>query len=135
MSEITDVAEKLYKEINPTSKMSEPPSMVYEIIESHYKKWRQLTSKQIKETTFEDYARVVSNRKDYTKEKALLMISWGFKMRHKTFIPFEYLERVANSKIHFKDEDGSIINMKQFWRYREQPTWNTGWTIFRPKKK
>lgn len=133
MSKITDVAEKLYKEVNPDSTMGGPPSMVYEIIEEYHKRWLQMSKSIRDETPFEDFVRLLLQKDPLTKDQAILACSWGYKITHKTFMRNEYLKRAPKSKVHFKDEEDNVINMKQFWKYRTKAMWNTDWSIYKSK--
>ena len=126
---IIKIAEKLYKEANPNSKFTQPPSIVYEAIESRYKKWLELTSEQKKLYPFEHYARILSCRNNLTKEQAQQCLNWGYKISHKRFSKNEFIVKKKNTNSQYIDEEGTTINIKTFWNIREKSLWNKNWYI------
>jgi len=133
MSEVIRVAELLWKEVNPESKMSEPPSMVYEIVEKRWSKYGTLREILREQTSFEDFARMIS-KETFTKEEAMLMISWGYHMTHAMFTNNEFFTRSQKSAAHFIDEYGNIIDKLRFWKYRATKAWDTDWTVHKVEK-
>jgi len=127
---IIEITDTLYREANPEGK-SDTPSIMYEIIEKKFTEYVSLDSKITDRITFIDYCRLVFKQTDYTKEEMLIMISLGYKMRHSLFTGGEYLIKHPKSDSHFKDESDMILKIDTFWKYRNNPSWNTNWKKYK----
>ena len=129
--DVIAITEKLYKKGNPTSKM-DVPSMVYEIVERHFKHWLTLPERIRPE--FEKYADLMTTADPISKDDAILCLSLGCKMSHRSFLGTEHIQKWKNSLSYYKDENDNVINAITFWKYRTKDIWDTGWSLYRKEK-
>ena len=60
-----------------------------------------------------------------TKEEAIVEMAKGVKMSHRNFTPEEWIYIGANGK--YVLEDGVECSASEFWVWRKDEYWNTGW--------
>lgn len=64
------------------------------------------------------------------KEKAILMLHAGKKIRHELFADHEY---IMMDKDHpdenYIDEDGVVLGIRDFWFWRKDTIWDHSWSI------
>ncbi len=63
----------------------------------------------------------------YTKEEAIELMKTGVKMRHRHFSDYEWMYMEGNTVIL---EDGVKCPSHEFWRWRPEKSWLTGWAKF-----
>ena len=64
------------------------------------------------------------------KNQTIILLEQGSKMSHSMFLSDEYIMRHHNSKTHYLDEAGNVIDIKQFWKYRTSHKWDKNWKVF-----
>ena len=65
-----------------------------------------------------------------TKNEALEAMKQGKKLTHKNFTGDEW---VTTGVIGYRFEDNCQCDKLDFWRYRHDDSWSTGWSIFNDK--
>jgi len=62
------------------------------------------------------------------KNEAILAMREGKKVRHDYFSPDEWMTMTPDGKILL--EDGVICSQKEFWQWRVEKQWDTGWELY-----
>ena len=62
------------------------------------------------------------------KREAKYAMKQGKKLTHAYFADEEWVTETVGERCVF--ENGNIVNAEDFWKYRDTPDWNTGWSIF-----
>lgn len=65
-----------------------------------------------------------------TKQEIITALKLGATVRHRYFSDEEYIK--ANEFGELIDERGNIMGA-EFWELRQQPSWETDWSIVEPK--
>ena len=60
------------------------------------------------------------------REEAKTALQKGERVSHPFFPKISYIEQVGEDYVF---EDGFIMPIDLFWKYRENDTWNDGWFI------
>jgi hypothetical protein len=68
--------------------------------------------------------------REYTKEEALELMEKGIKITHESFTSDEWMT-IEKGKILL--EDGVRCSRQEFWHWRREKYWNTGYYIFKEK--
>ena len=61
-----------------------------------------------------------------TKHEALLALEEGKTLRHAYFSDTEWVTKDGNQYLF---EDGVYCSVREFWKYRDGDSWETGWEI------
>jgi len=69
----------------------------------------------------------VPENPEVTKSKALGLMRQGIKMTHHLFTPEEWIT-IEGDKI--KTEEGYLMPQREFWGYRKEGVWDTGWKVW-----
>lgn len=62
-----------------------------------------------------------------TKVEVLVAIERGEKVAHSGFTPDEWMKKNGND---YEFEDGCICTPEEFWRWRTEYYWESGWRIW-----
>lgn len=62
------------------------------------------------------------------KNEAILAMREGKKVRHYYFSRDEWMSMMPDGR--FLLEDGVVCSQNEFWRWRTQKEWETGWELF-----
>ncbi len=62
-----------------------------------------------------------------TKEQAIQALKDGYKVTHRYFTDEEWVIERNGSYI---DEQGLVLSISDFWKYRQAEWYNDGWDIF-----
>lgn len=64
-----------------------------------------------------------------TKQEAIQAMKEGAKVQHRYFTDNEWMSS-NESGIIYTLEDGVKCNQDEFWKYRQEPFWQIGWSIY-----
>lgn len=80
------------------------------------------------ENIVNEVLRVMKNRFVLTKIEAMKLLQQGKKITHRNFAKDEYIKQCDGQ--YYFDEDGLMLNRLDFWKYRTEKIWESGWGIF-----
>jgi hypothetical protein len=63
-----------------------------------------------------------------TKEEAIQAMKEGKRVTHHWFSPTEWMEGFGRKDYRF--EDGVVCSYNEFWRWRDDASWEDGWSVF-----
>jgi hypothetical protein len=64
-----------------------------------------------------------------TKEEAISLMKAGHKLTHRYFTSEEWVKTDETGMIYIL-EDGVECSHYEFWHWRKDESWNTGWELF-----
>lgn len=67
-----------------------------------------------------------------TRIEAMAALDRGEKIRHRWFLKNEWIKNHPTDKRFFIDELGNALNKDSFWMYRQTPSYNRDWSIYKP---
>lgn len=65
------------------------------------------------------------------KQEAIIAIANGSTVRHDSFTSTEWVKLDSTGR-RYEFEDGNKYPINEFWKYRDHPNFNDGWTVIKP---
>ena len=63
-----------------------------------------------------------------SKDDILKELGVGHMVAHKRFLHGEFIH-LNPRKTHYLDEDGNVISINYFWKYRTAESWKKDWKV------